>query len=1026
MYRRLCILVCFALAAAGSAEAAFNTVGVYDPNDAPFHNQVDQSGTYESHTGDAGPQNVIDLATFRTLLSLAFPLDAGGVVDIEIGSLEGQNIVAKYGVRATESLTITSTSGTISTGTESGTSDGARLPTSGKRRFSKSDTGDFVFDIGSIAGGVPGEMVTYFAGTLIYRNNRNMNPHVTATFSGGGTVAATADMVDGAPANSKDTFFGFVAPPGQRIVNVNFDLASFTFMDDVAFITSALNPEPALAWRPFPAGGMVVHVKKASKLTWLPGVTAASHDVYFGDNLEDVNAGLGDTSKGNQKATSYSPAGPLELGKNYFWRIDEVQADGTTKYEGHVWSFTTAEFLSVDDFEDYNNYPPYRIFETWIDGWGSQTNGSIVGHSSPDFVAGESFVETKIVHGDSTQSVPYYYNNDMKYSEATMSLLGSDRDWTRYGVKALSLWFRGYPPSVGSFVQGLMGTYTMTGAGTDIWYAADEFHFAWKMLDGPGSITAKVESITGTNLDPWAKAGVMIRETLDPNSTFAAVYITGANGCRYQARVQTAALPLSDTSVTTLKHITAPHWIRLEREFAGNLNAYDSNDGVKWFALVWNPVNIQMKKVVYVGLALTSHQPGVAATALFSNVSTTGTVTPAEFTNQDIGILSNQAEPMYVAISNNGGAPATVYHPDPNAVLISQWTQWNIALTDFARVDLKDVDKIAIGFGNKGNIRPGGSGLVYFDDIALYRPRCLPAVLRNQSDINTDCVVDIFDLQIMAEDWLKFDRTATGLLGQWQFEGNTDDSSGNGHHGDVNGAPVYAAGRFRQALDFDGDGDYVQHSVGLPSEQGTIAHWLKPRVLKRMIAYYEGSALENGWTAGDNDVLEIHSGINETTGQWYFCYEDGPGDNSTDTITAAATAQADVWTHVAATWDRTGSLILYADGVEIGRSSFADDTFSSNRGIYHRIGGPSDITSDLGKDRQWIGLIDDVRIYDRALTPAEIQAVMNGQTLGTHYYELTSPANLYNNEPVNSKKINFRDYALLADSWLQDSFWPQP
>lgn len=85
---------------------------------------------------------------------------------------------------------------------------------------------------------------------------------------------------------------------------------------------------------------------------------------------------------------------------------------------------------------------------------------------------------------------------------------------------------------------------------------------------------------------------------------------------------------------------------------------------------------------------------------------------------------SNAAEPMYVAIANSRRAPAVVYHDDPNAAQINTWTQWSIELQTFADqgVDLTNVDKLSIGFGDKRAPQAGGSGLVFFDDILLYRP----------------------------------------------------------------------------------------------------------------------------------------------------------------------------------------------------------------------------------------------------------------------------------------------------------------
>jgi hypothetical protein len=111
--------------------------------------------------------------------------------------------------------------------------------------------------------------------------------------------------------------------------------------------------------------------------------------------------------------------------------------------------------------------------------------------------------------------------------------------------------------------------------------------------------------------------------------------------------------------------------------------------------------------------------------AVFSNVTTTGTVGP-QWTNQDIGIASNAAEPMYVAVSNSAGTPAIVIHDDPAAATIDTWTEWVIPLQAFADqgIVLTDVDKIAIGLGARSNTTvPGGSGKVYIDDIRLYRTR---------------------------------------------------------------------------------------------------------------------------------------------------------------------------------------------------------------------------------------------------------------------------------------------------------------
>jgi hypothetical protein len=245
------------------------------------------------------------------------------------------------------------------------------------------------------------------------------------------------------------------------------------------------------------------------------------------------------------------------------------------------------------------------------------------------------------------------------------------------------------------------------------------------MLAGVGSIEARVLSVSNT--DPWAKAGVMIRETLDAGSKFAAVYITPGNGCRFQMRSNTDISVTSDTSIATDEQmaITAPYWVRIERDVAGNFKAYYSSNGTSWQAMAWNPQNISMTSNVYVGLALSSHNNNATCEAQYSDVRITGTA-GAQWTSQDIGIESNSPEPLYVAVSNAAGTPAVVVNDDANAATTDIWTEWVIPLQAFADqgINLTNVDRIAIGLGTKGNMTtPGGSGKMYFDDIRLYRPR---------------------------------------------------------------------------------------------------------------------------------------------------------------------------------------------------------------------------------------------------------------------------------------------------------------
>ena len=210
---------------------------------------------------------------------------------------------------------------------------------------------------------------------------------------------------------------------------------------------------PLRANRPKPGTGQI-DVTHTAVLNWSPGYKAARHDVYFGADAEAVaNA---DTSSpeyiGNRDlgSESYEP-GELQWNTTYYWRVDEVNnLDSGSPWVGYLWSFTTGDFLVVDDFEGYDARNS-QIWWAWKDGLGyvahddepaypGNGTGSEVGDETTS-----SFTEERIVHGGN-QSMPLVYDNNKqgfkKYSEAELTLT-APRDWTKSSVGELSLWFRG-------------------------------------------------------------------------------------------------------------------------------------------------------------------------------------------------------------------------------------------------------------------------------------------------------------------------------------------------------------------------------------------------------------------------------------------------------------------------------------------------------------------------------------------------------------------------------------------------------
>ena len=776
-----------------------------------------------------------------------------------------------------------------------------------------------------------------------------------------------------------------------------------------------LRPDPRPAWRPHPANGTTVDIEHVLPISWSPGENAAKHDVYFGtDELAVTDAGTSDTSgayRGRQDANTYNPPEGVLYDQTYFWRVDEYNTDGTVS-RGRVWSFTVGNFLIVDDFESYTDDVGSRIFQTWRDGWGfsepapgypGNGTGSAVGYAQPPFA------EQSIVHGGS-QSMPLIYDNTgatgkARYSE-TQREWASPQDWTRHGVKALTVWFRGNLPTASTFSEGPVGTYTMTARSANIYDTADHFNYLFKRLSGVGTIEVKLESVTNTAAD--AKFGVMVRETLDPSSTNAFVFFRPDGGVRFNRRLTAGDTTSGFDPGGTY---TLPHWLRLERYLGGSVRAWHSSDGSNWEELD-TQVTVQMANDVYIGLALASNNTAAICTAVFSEVITTGAVT-GQWQAQDIGITSNIAEQLYVAVEDSTGKSKVVNHQDPNATLLDTWQEWNIDTKEFsnAGVNRNSIKKMYIGVGNRVSPKAGGTGTLYIDDVLLYRPRCVPSLLKPAASFNNDCVVNHLDLEIMSSDWLKSDYSSPPLMAWYKFDGNASDSSANGRNGTATGAATYAAGKFGQAISLDGSSfvEITGYKGILGGNAFSIAAWVKSTTT--------GDATIVCWgtqTGGQRVDFRLYQGR--------LRVEHGNGNLQGNTIVADGQ-----WHHVALTVTQNAPISypnvkLYLDGKDDSQTTTDPDTFNIVSNVDVNIG-----RRGTNNDRAFTGFIDDVRIYDKAISASEIASITDG-SLGSvsEYHPLTLPANMYDAEPQGFKAVNLKDYAVLVDMWLDEMLWPQP
>ncbi len=251
---------------------------------------------------------------------------------------------------------------------------------------------------------------------------------------------------------------------------------------------------PMRAREPKPASG-TTGVLPQTLLTWRAGRGAASHDVYFGT---DPN-GLALAATVSEPSCEV----PLNLDKTYYWKVNEVNtAADPSIWAGDVWSFSTAKYLIVDDFESYNNNSPRRVFQAWIDGAGfspdeffpqgnnGNGSGALVGY---DPTLG-SIMEKTIKHGGA-QSMPLNFDNSgVSFSEATRTWTTA-QNWTASGIKSLSIYFAGAVGNSGKLYVKINGKKVLyDGDATDI---ARAFWQPWNIdLSVVGGDQGKVTTLT--------------------------------------------------------------------------------------------------------------------------------------------------------------------------------------------------------------------------------------------------------------------------------------------------------------------------------------------------------------------------------------------------------------------------------------------------------------------------------------------------------------------------------------------------
>ena len=473
-------------------------------------------------------------------------------------------------------------------------------------------------------------------------------------------------------------------------------------------------------------------------LGWSAGDFAVSHDIYLGDNFEDVENGAADTFRGNQTLTTafyiagfpgYAFPDGLVPGTTYYWRIDEVnEADPNSPWKGDIWSFTvppkTAYGANPPDGAEFVD--PNMTF-SWTAGFGAKLHTVYLGDDFDQIDNAEGGVEQGVANytpGPLESEKVYYWRVD---------------EFDGAGTYKGDVWSFTTPGAVGSPVPA-NGAIDVKMTATLSWTPADS--------------AASHELYFGKDKDTVRNADKNSPEYKGPKALGSESYDPGklAWYATYYWRVDEV-----DNLGTSLK---GPLWSFTTADFISidDFEDYDAGENQIWYA--WHDglgygtpetppysagngtgsavgdettPSYCEEKIVHGGnksmpMLYDNNKQGFL---MYSEVEMTLSEA-RNWTDEGVNELSlwfnggssNSAEPLYVAVANKTGESVVVVHDDPAASLIGVWTEWIIPLQTFADqgIDLTDVDKIMIGVGTRGNLTtPGGTGKMLFDDVLLYR-----------------------------------------------------------------------------------------------------------------------------------------------------------------------------------------------------------------------------------------------------------------------------------------------------------------
>ena len=456
------------------------------------------------------------------------------------------------------------------------------------------------------------------------------------------------------------------------------------------------------------------------------------------------------------------------------------------------------------------------------------------------------------------------------------------------------------------------GVWTMQADGADIYYAVDGFHFVYQTLTGDGEIVARVTSQQNTH--PWAKAGVMMRESLAPFSKHAMMIVTPGNGTGFERRTDSNPQSVYTSSGDTW---TTPCWLKLVR--VGNtFSGYKSPNGASW---TWvGSDTIAMSNSLCVGLAVDSASYGVPSTATFDQ---------AQIVNQPDVLASPQGGMAVIGNSLTLSVAAVGASP-----LFYQWQLNGTNLTDNGRISGSQSNSLTLA-------------TLLLSDTGGYR-----VIITNAYGSVTSAVATLTVVSF-----------SQAMVHRYSFNGDLTDSVGGANGGALMGAAYIANG---QVFMNGTAGTYVNLPGGLVTNLNavTFEFWASFGVNGNWARVFDfGDQATNG-NGHHYLMFTPHSGAPDKR----LCIADGDpsGFNHEQVVTDAGTLDLRTNIHVVCVYDPPNVMArLYTNGV-----------LPSSGAITIPLANITNVFSWLGRslynaDSYLNGSLDEFRIYGLALTAAQ-------------------------------------------------------